>query len=74
MRFITLVEYCKQYNINLKTAQRAAKEGRIGGAVKPGRDWEVPASCTWRPGPGGRPITTRAGINRKDRQKADDQK
>lgn len=53
--------YCEEQGIDLDVASRAAREGRIDGAVKEGQGrgwthpWWVPTECGWKPGERGRP-------------------
>lgn len=46
---ISLVEYCENNGISLSTARTAARENRIPGARKVGRNWVVSTDCTWEP-------------------------
>lgn len=42
MRYVTAAELAKRLNVNIRTVQLWAKNGKLSGAKKPHRDWLIP--------------------------------
>ena len=45
MDFITVQQAAEKWGTHPRVVQRACAEGRVPGAVKPGREWRIPADC-----------------------------
>lgn len=43
---VSLAEWCEAWGLSERTARRYLADGRIPGAVKRGRAWEIPADAT----------------------------
>lgn len=48
-RYLTTEEIAKHWQLTPWTVRELAKQGRIQGAVKPGRDWRFPVDACLTP-------------------------